>query len=102
MVRSAAHYRWSSYRSNAQGVEDKLLTAHTLYRALGRSKASRLAAYTGLFKTHLDKDELLDVRKAWQTGTPLGNDYFRSKIERKLGCKVGQDRRGRPKRAPTP
>ena len=49
----------------------------------------------------MDEADLKDIRAAWQTGTPLGNDYFREKIERKLGSKVGQARRGRPsKRAP--
>src|SRR5690348_7286923 len=28
MVKSPSHYRWSSYRSNAQGQEDPLVTAH--------------------------------------------------------------------------
>ncbi|VAW86933.1 hypothetical protein MNBD_GAMMA18-954, partial [hydrothermal vent metagenome] len=37
-------------------------------------------------------------RAAWQSGTPLGNEYFREKIERKLDSKVGQLRRGRPKK----
>ena len=31
-----------------------------------------------------------------QTGTPLGNDTFRRKIEAKLQCKMGQARRDRP------
>jgi putative transposase len=56
-----------------------------------------------LFNVHVDETDLKDIRAAWQTGTPLGNDYFRKKIERKLGSKVGQARRGRPsKRALTP
>jgi putative transposase len=50
-----------------------------------------------LCKAHLDATELTDIRAAWQTGTPLGNDSFKAKIERKLKTKVGQARRGRPK-----
>ncbi len=102
MTRSPAHYRWSSYRANAQGQADDLITPHALYTALGKTKATRLAAYKSLFKAHVDEKELTDIRNAWQTGTPLGNDYFKEKIERKLQCKVGQARRGRPKRALTP
>ncbi len=44
------------------------------------------------------EDGLTDIRAACQTGTPLGNDAFKAKIERKLHCKVGRARRGRPKR----
>jgi REP-associated tyrosine transposase len=96
MVRSPGHYRWSSYRCNGQGKEDELVTPHPMYKALARSKPTRLEAYKALFKAHLDKGVLNDIRSAWQTGTPLGNDHFRQKIEDKLKCKVGQARRGRP------
>ena len=98
MVRSPAHYRWSSYRHNGQGKEDELVKPHALYLALSRSKPARLEAYKALFKAHLDKGVLDEIRSAWQTGTPLGNDYFRQKIEAKLKCKVGQARRGRPEK----
>ncbi len=36
------------------------------------------------------------IRGAVKTGTPLVNDRFREQIERALGCRVGQPRRGRP------
>lgn len=96
MVRSPAHYRWSSYRFNSQGRPDGLVTPHSLYQELGASARMRQQAYKALFKKHLDEDVLGDIRSAWQTGTPLGNDKFRKKIEDKLNCKVGQARRGRP------
>lgn len=98
MVRSPAHYRWSSYRYNAQGKEDNLVTPHALYQKLGRTGADRREAYKALFRAHLDEGVLDEIRAACQTGTPLGNDYFRQKIEEKLKCKVGQARRGRPRK----
>jgi len=98
MVRSPAHYRWSSYRHNGQGKEDALVTPHALYMALGKTPADRLTAYKALFKAHLDEGVLDDIRSAWQSGTPLGNDFFRQKVEAKLKCKVGQARRGRPRK----
>ena len=96
MVRYPAQYRWSSFRCNGQGKEDELVTHHPLYKSLGNDKRACAHAYKGLFKARLDKDILNEIRSAWQTGTPLGNDYFREKIEKKLNCKVGQARRGRP------
>lgn len=103
MTSTPGQYRWSSYRANAQGKEDKLITPHPLYTSLGRTNASRQEAYRALFKAHIDENDLKDIRAAWQTGTPLGNDHFKDKIERKLKSKVGQARRGRPsKRALTP
>jgi putative transposase len=56
----------------------------------------RCDAYKELFRGHIDEEDLKDIRSALQTGTPLGNDYFKEKIEKKLKTKVGQARRGRP------
>ena len=53
-----------------------------------------------LFKAHVDDIDLSEIRNAWQTGMPLVNDYFGQKVESKLGCKVGQSIRGRPKFKP--
>jgi putative transposase len=35
MVKSSWHYRWSSYRANAQRQADRLVTVHERYLALG-------------------------------------------------------------------
>jgi len=102
MVSSPGAYRWSSYRMNGQGKNNMLVTQHFLYKLLGKTTDLRIEAYKALFKGHIDKDDLDDIRTSLQSGTPLGNDYFKQKIEEKLKCKVGQPKRGRPKRALTP
>lgn len=102
MTRIPAEYPWSSYRANAQGKQDPRVIPHPIYTQLGKTVDVRLDAYRRLFETQLHTDELTSIRNAWQTGTPLGNDAFKQIIESKLKCKVGQDRRGRPKRALTP
>jgi putative transposase len=96
MVKSPGAYRWSSYRANGLGEANKLIRPHPLYQSLGRTRQQRQAAYHTLFKAHIDEKDMNNIRSAWQTGTPLGNDYFRQKIEAKLKCKIGQARRGRP------
>jgi putative transposase len=50
LVRHPAHYRWSSYRANALGEADALLTPHALYCSLGRSAEERRAAYRAGFR----------------------------------------------------
>lgn len=49
LVRHPAHYRWSSYRANALGEPDLLVTPHALYCALGREPEERRAAYRRSF-----------------------------------------------------
>lgn len=96
MVRSPAQYRSSSFRHNGQGKTDALICPHPLYTALGKSGKSRLTAYNNSFQAHLDQGVLDDIRAAWQTNAPLGNAYFRKKIEVTLKCRGGQAGRGRP------
>ena len=46
LVSRPGEYRWSSFRSNALGHEDAVVTPHPLYYALGRSPEARRRAYT--------------------------------------------------------
>lgn len=96
MVNHPREYRWSSYRANGEGREDALITPHSVYLSLDRTADQRREAYRALFKAHLDEDEIKQIRAAWQTGTPLGNDHFKGQVEAKLKMKIGQARRGRP------
>jgi len=48
LVRHPADYRWSSYRANALGGEDALVTPHPCYYALGRTAQARCAAWRQL------------------------------------------------------
>ena len=96
MVVHPREYRWSSYRANGEGREDPLISPHPLYLSLGKTADQRKEAYRALFKAHIDEDNIKQIRAAWQTGTPLGNDYFKGVVEAKLKTKVGQSRRGRP------
>ncbi len=50
IVRHPAEYRASSYRANALGEPDALVTPHAVYFALGRDAQSRRAAYRAGFR----------------------------------------------------
>ena len=100
MVASPNDYRWSSYRINASGSEQAIITPHALYLALGRTQEDRGYAYRELFRSALDPDQVHNIRATVQTGTPLGNDRFKQQIEQNLQRKVGQPRRGRPEKVP--
>ncbi len=51
MVKGAADYPWSSYRYNALGEEDILITEHKLYQNLAESFALRVENYQKIFDT---------------------------------------------------
>lgn len=46
---TAGVYRWSSYKANALGRADELLTPHDTYLRLGTDDEARRGAYRGLF-----------------------------------------------------
>ncbi len=100
MVARPADYRWSSYRANALGEADPLLSPHPVYLALAGEPAARRRAYRALFRGQADGRQLDGIRSALQTGTPHGDARFRARIERRLDAKVGHDRRGRPRTQP--
>ncbi len=49
IVSHPGEYPWSSYRTNAHGVNSSLLTPHPLYLLLGNSRMQRMDAYRDLF-----------------------------------------------------
>ncbi|MFY0678924.1 MAG: transposase [Neptuniibacter sp.] len=98
MVELPGQYRWSSFCHNIGERPISFISPHTIYQALGSDQEERSRAYSSLFQGYIDRDEMKRIRDAWQTGTPLGNDSFREKVEAMLKCKVGRAKRGRPAR----
>ena len=96
MVEHPGQYRWSSYAANAQGTDNAILQPHALYLALGETSEVRQAAYCAGFDGATRSDELELIRACLHSGTPLGNDHFKKKIESAIGTRVGYSKRGRP------
>ena len=97
MVDDPAHYRWSSYRANALGQTDSLLTPHSLYLAIGQTDKARQADYRALFRAHLDSAAIDDIRLALNQNQPLGNSRFYAKLEKLSGIRREAKPRGRPR-----
>ena len=100
VAKSAASYKWSSYKANAQGKKNALVTPHEGFKALARGDKKRQEKYAALVKAGLADDVVTDIQDAWQTGTPLGSEKFKKMVERKLKIKVGHAKRGRPRKNP--
>jgi putative transposase len=89
---------WSSYRANALGAADALLSPHPLDLALGADDDARRAAYRELFRGALDEEPLSDLRLALNQDQPIGNDRFYREIEAMTGQRRALRKRGRPRK----
>ncbi|RJX31786.1 MAG: transposase [Oxalobacter sp.] len=94
MVAHPADYAWSSYRHNAQGHNDALLTPYREYRRLGKTDQERQAAYRQLFKHHIAERAINEIRETTNKAWVLGNDRFKQSIERQVGRRVAPVARG--------
>lgn len=99
MVDDPANYRWSSYRSNALGLGNELLTPHPLYLSLGADGKERQSVYHALFRPQLDGDAIDDIRLALNQSQPLGNERFYQHIQQMTGQRREVKPRGRPRKA---
>jgi putative transposase len=94
MVEHPHDYIWSSYRYNALGVHDPLITEHTLYWQLGCNAGERQASYRQLFQHLISQDMLSTIRDATNKAWVLGNDCFRERIETLLERQAAPRSRG--------
>ena len=85
MVKLPEEYLWSSYGINAWNDDSNIVEPHQEYLKLSASAEQRCYAYRELFKTNLSDYDLHSIRKSVHYCQPLGNDYFRLQVERKLG-----------------
>ena len=80
MVQVAGEYRWSSYRSNAEGRANPLVTPHPLYTALGKDAASRQQYYRKLCEQPLTEKDVRRIREATNAGFGVGRQEFLKRI----------------------
>lgn len=98
MVAHPSDYPWSSYLCHAEGKNDKLISDHELYGALGKNDEIRQAAYRALFKAHVGEATLNEIRDATNKGWALGNDQFMEKISMAVSRRAAPLPKGRHKK----
>ncbi|HEY7841803.1 MAG TPA: transposase [Gammaproteobacteria bacterium] len=64
MAVTPGDYAWSSFRSNALGEWNPIVTRHPSYAGLGADVAARQRAYRALFEYSLDSETLRTIRRA--------------------------------------
>ena len=88
MAKHPADYPWSSYRFNALGQENTLLTPHDEYVQLGNNAALRQQRYRDLFSHHITQHTLTEIRQATNKAWILGGQHFKDNIEQQLNRQI--------------
>ena len=88
-------YPWSSYRANALGARDLLVSPHECYAALGRSSNERQIAYRDVCHDALPDAILREIRDATRRGWALGTRRFRDEVASLLARRTQPATRGR-------
>lgn len=102
MVSHPAEYRWSSYRSNAQGEADVLVQPHQLYTSLGSDALTRQVAYRELFRYELEPGLVDEIRRATNGNFALGSERFASAVSETIGRRAVPGQSGRPRKSVMP
>lgn len=61
-------WQWSSYRANATGLDDRLLTRHSLLQGLGGTPAERFSRWAQFCGEPASERELSQIRSALKRG----------------------------------
>ena len=101
MVNHPSDYKWSSYRSNAEGREETLLSQHELYKRLGRNNKARKQEYRALFDHHIETKEINDIRRGAEQGNVVGGERFQTEIEGMLKRRVTKYAHGGDRKSET-
>ena len=82
MVENASDYMWSSYRHNALGEKDALITEHTLYQELAQDVTGQCRRYQALFDDPNGKREDAKITQATMKGEVYGSEAFHERVGR--------------------
>ncbi len=82
MVNDPGEYPWSSYRFNALGQTDELVTPHFEFQRLGTDDGARQAAYRVLFNRSISEAQIIEIRAA--TGSRLAIKPLSQELKRVL------------------
>jgi putative transposase len=84
----------SSYRCNALGEQNSLLTPHAEYQRLGKTGEERPAAYRQLFRAQIADGTLDETRETANKAWVLGDDRLKRKLALQLDRRIAPTERG--------
>ncbi len=102
MVASPRDYRWSSYRANAYGAHDSIVTPHSMFLDLAPCGEERHNLYRRLFGEPIAEDAMQAIRDATQFEWMLGSDSFKRRMGKLTGRRAERLAKGRRKSGSAP
>lgn len=96
LVSDPKQHAWSSHRHFIGQMQDKRLTPHPMYWALGNTPFAREVAYTEMVRAGLDTPSQRAITDATLQGWALGDEQFMADLQKKTPRRVGPAPRGRP------
>lgn len=96
IVAEARDYPWSSHGHYAGLRQDKLLTPHPLYWALGNTPFAREAAYAELVRGGVSRADQATLTDATLHGWAVGDRTFLDSLQKTTGRRLHKARPGRP------
>lgn len=76
MTRAPEDHPWSSYRWNALGIRDGLVSSHPAFLRLGADDATRRLAYRAIVGEGCPVRDLGEIRERLAAGTAWGSAHF--------------------------
>jgi len=98
MVDLPEDYPWSSYRERIDLQDDKLLDFDPCYLRLGNTSTEIKKYYKEFVNKGLSESEQQFITTAFQRNQLTGNTQFVDEIEQRIGIRVEQRGRGRPRK----
>ena len=99
LVAEAGGYAWSSHSHWLGLRNDRLLTPHALYWALGNTPFAREAAYAALVQSGIGSQEQAALTDSALSGWALGSPDFVEELQQQTDRRVSRGTAGRPRKA---
>jgi putative transposase len=96
MVAQPADYAWSSHGVYLGLRQDRLITPHPLYWALGNTPFSREAAYAALVGAGVNADQHQRLTDATLGAWALGDAAFIAALQKQTPRRISKAKAGRP------
>ena len=96
LVAQAREYPWSSHAHYIGQGQDRLITPHPLYWALGNTPFAREAAYAELVNAGVSTDMQVALTQSTLRGWALGDAEFVADLQKRTPRRVSKTNAGRP------